>query len=491
MRNRSQRNTACIAATIAAIAGAMALGAPDAWSQGSLTRTDFAATSDLNGVGTGQFSTATFTPANNSLQVVAVHASAESNENMQGSDLTLSNSAGLTCTLRLTSPDPPASTWGHGFRVWTCPVTTGTSMIFTADAGSYDIHQYVIERFEFTGHDTSSPTGATATATDNCTATDCPVTITLSAAPASSSQVLAFTSVNGGCNGGSGCNPAPGSGWTEIHDLVDTSHSWGEYQSQVRTGSTSISVSWADLNSGNRNPDGAVLGALEIRAASGGGGGDTVPPTITITAPPNNVFTNNAATVITGSVSEPATLTINGQSVPTPNNSFSYTTALQQGANNFSLSATDAANNVGQNSLVINLDTTPPAAANPALISVGAPVGGQVTVSGQAGAVESSATVRIRNIATGTTVTTTAAGNGSFSGAIGAGASDSLLIEVIDAAGNVSQAIAFGNGGTTMYGYDELGRIKTVTSPNGSNQRITTYTYDASGNRDTVVTTVN
>jgi chitodextrinase len=454
---------------------------------GTLTRTDFGVTSDLDGVGTGPFSTAPFTPASNSLQLVSVYASAETDETFQGSHLTLSNSAGLTCTPWLTSPDPLPNTWGYGYRVWTCPVGAGTSMTFAADAGAYDIHHYIIERFEFTGHDTSSPVGATVATTDSCSGpqVSCPATISLSAAPASSSQVLAFASVNGGCYS---CDPAPASGWTEIHDLVNVAESWGEYQSQVRTGSTSISVSWADLNSGNTNPDGAVLAAIEIRA--GTGGGDTTPPTITITAPPDNVVTNNASTVITGSVSEPATLTINGQSVPTPSNSFSYTTALNQGANTFTLIATDAATNPGQRSLTINLDTAAPATPNVALITVGPPVSGQVSMTGAAGAAEANATVRVTNLATGAITAVAAAANGSFAAAISASTGNTLMIQVIDAAGNVSQAVTFGIGiGVTKYTYDVHGRLKTVTTPatpTGADQIVTTHVLDDAGNRESV-----
>ena len=42
--------------------------------------------------------------------------------------------------------------------------------------------------------------------------------------------------------------------------------------------------------------------------------------------------------------------------------------------------------------------------------------------------------------------------------------------------------------GVTVYTYDELGRLKTVTEPGN---RVTTYTYDAAGNRETELITVN
>ncbi len=45
--------------------------------------------------------------------------------------------------------------------------------------------------------------------------------------------------------------------------------------------------------------------------------------------------------------------------------------------------------------------------------------------------------------------------------------------------------------GTTSYTYDVHGRVKTVTTPNGSDQSVTTYTYDNTGNRSTVATTLS
>ncbi|MCX7747527.1 MAG: S8 family serine peptidase, partial [Clostridia bacterium] len=38
---------------------------------------------------------------------------------------------------------------------------------------------------------------------------------------------------------------------------------------------------------------------------------------------------------------------------------------------------------------------------------------------------------------------------------------------------------------TTVYGYDEVNRLKTVTEPSGNGSKVTSYTYDNSGNRST------
>jgi YD repeat-containing protein len=222
---------------------------------------------------------------------------------------------------------------------------------------------------------------------------------------------------------------------------------------------------------------------VEILAAQGG---DTTPPSITITAPPDGVFTNNAATVITGSLSEPATLTINGQSVGTSNNSFSYTTSLHQGANSFSLSATDTAGNSSTRSLVINLDTTAPTVPNRALAFRGAPVNGLVTVTGPAGAVEPNAWVRVTNVATGQIVTLASFSDGSYSVGIAAGDNDLLQVAVQDPAGNIGQVISLASGQVNEY--DVLGRLTKVTYGDGS---YVTYAYDAAGNRTTVTATKN
>ncbi len=47
-------------------------------------------------------------------------------------------------------------------------------------------------------------------------------------------------------------------------------------------------------------------------------------------------------------------------------------------------------------------------------------------------------------------------------------------------------AVVSASANPTTYTYDTLGRVSTVTYPNGT---VVTYTYDPAGNRTTVITT--
>lgn len=166
---------------------------------------------------------------------------------------------------------------------------------------------------------------------------------------------------------------------------------------------------------------------------------DDTPPTITLTAPQAGLVTNQASQTLTGSVSEAATLTSNGQAVSLDASlSFSHPVTLQEGLNTFTLVATDAAGNSGQLTISLSLDTAPPPVPDSGLISVGAVTNGQVTVSGASGSVEGGAQVTLTNTRTGETVTVTAATDGSFSALLAAEAGDSLSIVATDMAGNAS-----------------------------------------------------
>ncbi|MGB9795005.1 stalk domain-containing protein [Caldisericum exile] len=87
---------------------------------------------------------------------------------------------------------------------------------------------------------------------------------------------------------------------------------------------------------------------------------DTVKPTITITSPQNNAILNTKDITIKGTVSEQATLTINGVSVPVkPDLTFEYSTTII-GKTTFTIIAKDVAGNISETTLTVSLDTTPP-----------------------------------------------------------------------------------------------------------------------------------
>lgn len=232
----------------------------------ALSRTNRLQQSSSSGHGTGTFTTSSFTPANNSLLLVIAYASGANNDALQGSDITITDSAGLTWTTRETTTTHP--NYGYGIRAFTAPVTTGASMTLTLDAGAFDVHMWRVEVYEYTGHNAASPVGATAVGSD--ADGDDALTITLSASPASSSEVIAAVLV---ALGGTGVSVTVGTGWTEIFDSAEAG--WQNFQSQSRTGSTSTSVTWDDLDTGApADTLGAAALAVEIKEAVAG-------PTIT------------------------------------------------------------------------------------------------------------------------------------------------------------------------------------------------------------------
>ena len=167
---------------------------------------------------------------------------------------------------------------------------------------------------------------------------------------------------------------------------------------------------------------------------------DTVPPRITLTAP-TRTLTNQPDLTLAGTLSKIATLTVNGQ--PTTVNStlqFSLPITLTEGANTYTLVATDRAGNVATTTLTITLDTVPPPQPDLGLFDVTGPVNGQVTVTGKAGSVQGGDTVTLTDTVTGATVSVTANADGSFTATLAAGASDPISVSVEDPAGNVTQA---------------------------------------------------
>lgn len=88
---------------------------------------------------------------------------------------------------------------------------------------------------------------------------------------------------------------------------------------------------------------------------------DNIKPVITLTSFEDGTVTNRDRQTIMGSISEPATLTINGQSIPLyDGNEFRHRIILSNGQNTFELSATDAANNTTTQIINITLDLIKP-----------------------------------------------------------------------------------------------------------------------------------
>jgi RHS repeat-associated protein len=88
---------------------------------------------------------------------------------------------------------------------------------------------------------------------------------------------------------------------------------------------------------------------------------DTIPPVITLTRPLGDTVLEDPALTIEGTVSEPAVLTLGGTEIPVgTDGSFVHgPVLLQEGANTFSLAATDRAGNRG--ALAVSVTYEPPA----------------------------------------------------------------------------------------------------------------------------------
>lgn len=230
----------------------------------ALTRTQRSATTSSGVAQTAAFESATFTPANDSLLVAIGLAVEESDSGMEGTDLTVSDSLGtLTWTSRAATVTSPL--WSYGIRIWTAPVTTGASMTVSVDCGARSIQYYRLEVFDYTSNAGSVGTGASAIGSSAVgNGAD---SITLSAAPALASEVIAAVMTLNSAGTGS---IDPAAGWTELNDV--TAPNWSTFQTQARTGSTSTTVGWDDLLNGGTPFGGSVMAALEITEVGGGGG---------------------------------------------------------------------------------------------------------------------------------------------------------------------------------------------------------------------------
>jgi hypothetical protein len=161
--------------------------------------------------------------------------------------------------------------------------STNASQTITVGTGAIETFQCNYSVYTVAGFDTGTPTGGVATSATGTN--DGALNLTLDSAPATDDVVLAGLFVTTDPGASPAREADEGAGWTEDADFVNTS--WeGFHQCQQRSGSTSTSVAWADIN-----PNGfstqyhhAAIGVV-IKAA--GGGGQAVSPTgptVTVTA---------------------------------------------------------------------------------------------------------------------------------------------------------------------------------------------------------------
>lgn len=169
---------------------------------------------------------------------------------------------------------------------------------------------------------------------------------------------------------------------------------------------------------------------------------DTVPPELTISSPESGSITNVPEQVLAGSVSEFATLSLDGEVIPLDaNHAFSMNLETQEGFNSWRIKATDRATNSAQVLIQLTLDTMPPAPPSLGSISVTALSDGEVEITGTVGSVEPHARITIRNETTGEEFVVTANANGEFKAAVRGSIDDIYTVTATDDAGNSSTPV--------------------------------------------------
>ena len=168
----------------------------------ALARTDLIR---QNFVASAGITTSSFTPPANSLLVVSVSWS-EASQNVSAG-LTITNTGGLTFTSRGgQNPQGPTKPSGDlsWQQIWTAPVgTSPAAQTVTIRSTPNTTNGFVeVHVVAYTGYDTSSPIGATAMDGTPSATTSSSFSLTLSAAPATSSVVFASLAVGPNGSGG-------------------------------------------------------------------------------------------------------------------------------------------------------------------------------------------------------------------------------------------------------------------------------------------------
>lgn len=237
----------------------------------TITRTQRNATTSAATFGTGAFASGSFTPSNDSLLLALGFGITTLDGGFRGTDLTITDTAGLSWTSRAATTASPA--WSYGIRAWTAPITTGVSMTASLDAGAFSMEFYRFEIFDFTTDlGVGSTVGVGGTAIGSDADGDGAASITLSATPATSSQVI------GACLTGLGSvsgTITSGAAFSQINEAVLTS--WAVTETEVRTGSTSTAVDWVDVLATGTGFGGSALLGLEITETAGAPLGPIIP----------------------------------------------------------------------------------------------------------------------------------------------------------------------------------------------------------------------
>lgn len=287
------------------------------------------------GHGTGPFTTASFTPASNSLLVVLVGACYSGTSN-NPANITMSG-GGLNWTRQLAVSRANGNE--SGLQVWAAEVGTAAPMTLTLDEGSDSVYVYFAQVRNYASYNASSKFGGSVT---SMTLSEPTGALTLSAAPAASSEIIAARFHNAA---GFGVTSAtPGAGWRELGDQYPFVGVCG-LEGQMRGGSTSRQVAWTDVNDAHLGAEELIGLAIEVKAGTTSGNrppaivtpqtqisslGATVSLAISASDPDGDVLTYGATGLPNGLNISPATGVISG--TPSAAGSFSPTVTVTDAA---------------------------------------------------------------------------------------------------------------------------------------------------------------
>lgn len=228
-----------------------------------------------NAGGATAFTTPSLTPGADRLLVLLVTAL----EDLNGSSSTfmsgatvVSSGSGPSWTLR--NSITAAASYTPVSGIWSAQIGGTSPGSFTVTwtrsaAAATPLAAYSYALYSVSGFDTSTPLGGSVCVSGAGAAGNGPVTVTLSAAPASADITLAINHADDDQAPPKGATFSSSFGtWTEDADGASGTayHAWNAGQ---RTGSTSTSVAWSDVNDGNA-AYGSAQAAIVVKASAAG-----------------------------------------------------------------------------------------------------------------------------------------------------------------------------------------------------------------------------
>jgi hypothetical protein len=217
------------------------------------------------GFGTGAFTTPSFTSLSSSLVVVAVGVSQESGATDPSGDMTCKFTGAAAMDKRIAVGN--ASSWSCGVAIFTFEEATGQARTLEVDLAARNAYVYFVQAYSFTGYNTSTPTGFTAS--NGNFGTNGAVALTLSGTPAADSTVIG--AIFGDASSGGTLGASAGTDFTEAFDNT-SSDQFNFLESMYNAAPTGTSVPWADICTGTGTLAKSVAVALEIKAAAEAGG---------------------------------------------------------------------------------------------------------------------------------------------------------------------------------------------------------------------------